>query len=164
MEQLTKREEFQNLCQSWHERNLPDGIYEGIYDGSVWKEFREFFSDTNKNIGIMLNLDWFNPFKHASYSIGAIYAVCLNLPRTERFKEKNVILVGIIPHMKHEPATNTFLEPLVKESQESWYDGFMLECYGCAEKQKIRVALLCVGCDVPACRKLCGFLGKDLKG
>eukprot|EP00112_Aurelia_sp_Birch-Aquarium-sp1_P023214 Seg6828.3 transcript_id=Seg6828.3/GoldUCD/mRNA.D3Y31 product="hypothetical protein" protein_id=Seg6828.3/GoldUCD/D3Y31 len=162
LEQLTKRKDFQKMCQSWRERNLPDGIYEDVYDGSVWKEFREFFSDTNSNIGIMLNLDWFNPYKHASYSIGAIYTVCLNLPRTERFKEKNVILVGIIPHMKHEPATNMFLEPLVKELKEGWHDGFMLECYGCAEKQKIRVALLCVGCDIPACRKLCGFLGKNV--
>ncbi len=76
------------------------------------KSFCEFVCATSNNVGIMLNLDWFIPYKHASYSIGAIYAVCLNLPRTERFKEENVIHLGIIPHMKHEPATNRFLEPL----------------------------------------------------
>ena len=34
----------------------------------------------------MLNVDWFNPFKNTEYSLGAVYAVFLNIPpklRTE---------------------------------------------------------------------------------
>lgn len=63
----------------------------------------------------MLNLDWFQPFKHVKYSVGVLYAVILNLPRDERFKLKNVLLIGVIPDLKHEPSVNSFITPLVNE-------------------------------------------------
>ncbi len=48
--------------------------------------------------GLTINLDWFRPFKHSEYSIGAIYLTIMNLPRNERNKQSNVLfLVGIIP-------------------------------------------------------------------
>lgn len=62
--------------------------------------------------------------------------------------------------MKSEPKTNTFVMPLVQELKESWSEGYMLfsnksplilKCF--------KLALICVGCDIPASRKLCGFLG-----
>ena len=38
----------------------------------------------------------------------------MNLPRSERFKKENIILVGIIPALKKEPSTlSHFLTPLV---------------------------------------------------
>ena len=46
----------------------------------------------------MLNVDWFQTFKHLSnFSAGAIYLVILNLPRHLRFKGKNVILIELYP-------------------------------------------------------------------
>lgn len=45
----------------------------------------------------MLNVDWFKPFKHTVYSVGVIYLVIQNLPRTVRFKPENIIIVGTIP-------------------------------------------------------------------
>ena len=61
-----------------------------------------------------MNVDWFQPFKHTSYSVGAIYVVILNLPRAERFKEENVLLLGLMPGPK-EPKLNlnTYLRPIV---------------------------------------------------
>ncbi len=48
--------------------------------------------------GLMLNIDWFQPFKRRSdYSVGVIYFVVTNLPRSQRFNFENVILGGIIP-------------------------------------------------------------------
>ena len=56
----------------------------------------------------MLNVDWFQPFKQrSSYSVG-IYFVIMNLPRSQRFKFENVILVGIIPSLESEPKLHTF--------------------------------------------------------
>eukprot|EP00111_Clytia_hemisphaerica_P009347 TCONS_00027435-protein len=133
-----------------------------VYDGEMWKRFsdpdeHDFFTKKG-NYGLMLNVDWFNPYKHVKYSIGAIYLVIMNLPRSERFKPKNIILVGLIPSMAKEPANiNSFLEPLVCELKEAWTDGFILKL-GNAFKT-FGLALLCIGCDIPACRKLCGFLG-----
>ena len=67
----------------------------------------------------MLNIDWFQPFKHVTDSIGAIYLSVINLSREERFKTENLLLVGLIPAMEHEPSDlNPFLRPLVNELKE----------------------------------------------
>ncbi|XP_031548964.1 uncharacterized protein LOC116286545 [Actinia tenebrosa] len=114
----------------------------------------------------MLNVDWFQPYKHTNYSCGVIYLVVMNLPREERFKTENVILVGIITG-PNEPKgnINSFLQPLVSELTDLW-DGVILNdrCIpGWAVK--IKVALLAICCDVPAARKCDGFAGHSaLKG
>ena len=36
------------------------------------------------NLGLLLNVDWFHPFQHSSYSVGVVYIVILNLPREAR--------------------------------------------------------------------------------
>ena len=94
-------------------------------------------------------MDFFQPYKHVQYSLGAIYLTILNLPRGIRNKS-NVILVGLIPG-PHEPQhdINTFLEPLVSDLLQFW-SGIELDV-NC--KVKIRCALVCVACDLPAGRK-----------
>ena len=64
----------------------------------------------------MLNVDWMQPFKHTIYSVGVMYLVLMNLPRSERFKRENIILVGVIPG-PCEPKLNinSYLSPLVDE-------------------------------------------------
>ena len=67
-------------------------------------------------IWFMLNVDWFNPFIHGNYCMGAIYLSILNLPRQLRFKEQQAILVGSI-HCPTEPKVvlNSY-SPLVQAS------------------------------------------------
>lgn len=49
---------------------------------------------------LCLMIDFFQPMKHRKdYSVGVLYLVLLNLPRAERFKWENVLVVGIIPAM-----------------------------------------------------------------
>jgi len=45
----------------------------------------------------MLNIDWFQPFDNANYSIRAIYGVICNLSRNERFKPSNILTMALIP-------------------------------------------------------------------
>ena len=75
----------------------------------------------------------------------------MNLPRSERFKKENLLLVGIIS-LGHEPAS--FMRPLVEVS------GYRLNT---AESPKykllFKLALMCVACDIPAARKCCSFKG-----
>ena len=88
----------------------------------------------------------------------------LNLPRQERFLQENVILVGVIPGPK-EPQLhiNSFLSPLVDELQQLW-QGLPMQLHN-GLHVLVRAALLCVGCDIPAARKVCGFVGHQaLKG
>ena len=103
-------------------------------------------------------MDFFQPYKHIKgYSVGAIYAIFLNLPREMRYKRENIILIGLIPGPKEpDHDINTFLNPLVKELNVLW-SGKTMQVAG--YNQIVRCALLCVACDLPAGRKTCGFLG-----
>ena len=88
----------------------------------------------------------------------------LNMPRHKRFLQENIILVGIIPGPK-EPQLhiNTFLRPLVVDLMLLW-QGLPMELSN-GMQVFVRAALICVGCDIPAARKVCGFVGhRALKG
>ena len=96
--------------------------------------------------------------KHVQYSLGAIYTTILNLSRGSRNKEENVILVGLIPGPREpEHDLNSFLEPLTNDLLQFW-EGVDLDIHSYNSKKKIRCALVCVACDLPAGRKVCGFL------
>ena len=47
-----------------------------------------FLIDSN-NTGLLLNVDWFKPFKRSEYKDSAIMMTVLNLQREVRFIEKN---------------------------------------------------------------------------
>jgi hypothetical protein len=140
-------------------------MYADLYDGNIWRDFqvyddKPFLSDPF-TYGFMLNIDWFKPCKHNTYSVGAIYLTIMNLPRTMRFKQENVILVGLIPGPKEpENDINDYLCPLVEELLQLW-EGVEMNVHSFTETVCIRGALLCVACDIPACRKVCGFLGHN---
>ncbi len=51
------------------------------------------------NYGLMLNVDWFQPYKHVSDSIGAIYLSVMNLSREERFKSNSSLDLCLPWHM-----------------------------------------------------------------
>ena len=66
-----------------------------IYDGEIWKNFSDtsgvpYFTPeiADSHFGIMINLDWFQPFESSVYSCGAIYGVICNLPREIGFTKK----------------------------------------------------------------------------
>ena len=165
IKRLLKRPNFVDRCELWRSREVRSvgQILGDIFDGRVWREFQTYkgapFLAAPHNYGIMLNVDWMQPFEHTTYSVGVIYHVLMNLPRHERFKREKVILAGIIPDPSESPRNiNTYLLPLVDELLILWNDGIMVrhsssqiipECF--------RAALLCVACDIPASRKVCGF-------
>lgn len=71
-------------------------VMEDVQDGHIWKEFSNSnFFDSKYNLGLMLNVDWFRPFKRSQYKVAALMLSVLNLPREERFKKKWTILAGI---------------------------------------------------------------------
>ena len=77
-----------------------------VYDGKIWKDFLEYdsrpFLAEPYTYGLILNLDWFQPYKHLTYSVGVIYLSILNLPSHLRYTEANTLLIGILPG-PHEP-------------------------------------------------------------
>lgn len=65
---------------------------------------------------------------------------------------ENIILVGVIPGEPH-IHINTLLDPLVDELLKLW-DGVAMK----SSMVLVRAALICVTCDIPAARKVCGFV------
>ena len=165
-EALCKNPAFESKCEEWREQlnDLTSNVLSDVFDRKIWTTFKrneELFFTKGKNYGLVLNVDWFQPFKHlSSFSVGAIYLVILNFIRHFRFKRKNVILVEIIPNLNKEPLTNNFLSPLVEELDQVWTSGFNIKSVVSNKTELFHLALICVGCDIPASRKICGFLGK----
>ena len=159
LERLLLRPGFARKLEAWRQRKVPNGYMCDIYDGMLWQENSDFFSNP-RSLGFMLNLDWFQPFEHTTDSIGAMYLSIVNLPRQERFRKENIILLGLIPSMEHEPScVNSFLYPIVEEFKKLWIGERFNTAKSTQHKVTYRAMLLCAACDIPAGRKLCGFKG-----
>ena len=102
-----------------------------VYDGKLRSdlqciESRPFLSTLN-NLGLSLNVDWFNPFEETHTPMELFMLLFLSQPRSECFKEENVLLVGMIPGPK-EPKQNIndFLAPFFHDLQVL-YEGISFE-------------------------------------
>ena len=164
LEQFAARPGFFETCEAWRKLNTDESnCLSDVYDGKIWKDWK-FYLDVPGNLLLMLNVDWFRPYKHTVYSVGVIYLVIQNLPRTVRFKPENIIIVGTIPG-PHEPklTINTYLKSMVDELLALW-KGVQIKCDGSVlGTRRIRVALAYISSDIPATRKLCGFYGFNSK-
>ena len=165
IERLVQRKGFLEKCEKWRYRKVLDGYICDVFDGAVWKSFTENDKENflvNRHCYLLtLNVDWFQPFEQqVVYSVGAIYLTLQNLPRDERNKLENVILIGVIPGPSEPKKTiNSFLTPLILELKEAWSNGFIISTG--KSQVCIKLALSCVTCDIPATRKVCGFLGHN---
>ena len=71
-------------------------------------------------------------------------------------------MVGLIPGPSEPPLNvNSYLEPLVKELNQLWDNGINIKVQ--SAHVLVKSALLCVSCNIPASRKVCGFLGHGAK-
>ena len=155
---------FYEKTEHWRKINTQPSILSDVYDGNVWKEFLcpngVPFLSVPYNFALALNIDWFQPFKHSTYSVGAMYIAIQNLPRGERYPNENIILLGIIPgpsEPKHN--INSYLGPFVNELKEMWKGVVMHTASGM--EVFVRAALICTSCDIPAIRKVSGFVGHN---
>ena len=164
LEKLVQREGFGELCEKWRQRKLAENEMADVYDGNLWQSYQtvkgKHLLKSPRNYGMMLNFDFFQPMKHRKdYSVGVFYLVILNLPRVERFKWENVIIVGIVPSLDREPKDlNEFLEPAIRELKGLWI-GVKLKSALSRLPLTFRAAVMCTSSDIPATRKLCGFKG-----
>ena len=82
---------FENLLRHWANRSTFNNLLTDIYDGKIWRTFKEtneldspnFFrlKVADSHLGFMINLDWFQPFDGIVHSTGVIYAAICNLLR-----------------------------------------------------------------------------------
>ena len=163
---LYQRPEFKQQLQKWTNRQIDNGMLADIYDGEIWKNFPDtsgvpyFTPETaDSHLGIMINLDWFQPFDTSVYSCGAIYGVVCNLPREIRFKKENILTLGLLPGPNEVKLhkINHYLSPIVDELLEFW-NGVEIPAAG----KNVRLALICCSNDIPAARKLCGHISASV--
>ena len=165
---LLSKPGYIDVCEHWRRRCTDDNFLGDVYDGQVWKSFNseeyDNFLSTPHSYLLTLNVDWFRPFvRGTSYSTGAMYLTIQNLPRQERYRTENLLLVGILPGPS-EPSLimNSYLAPMVEELLKLW-EGVVIPVQTSHGQMQIRVraALSCVACDIPASRKVCGFLSHN---
>ena len=89
-QKLLLRPGFIDLCETTRSLYSKDNFMEDVYQGNIWKEFLKYngedFLIKPHNYALILNVDWFQPFEHFTYSVGVIYLAILNLPRSVRYK------------------------------------------------------------------------------
>lgn len=155
------RHNFLNICNDCLTTQQIKPLMADITDGRVWNELLHTYSSNSKRnfLGLLVNVDWFQPFKHISYSVGVIYAVIVNLPRAMRYKKENVMIIGIIPGPK-EPnkQINSYLGPFVKELLELQNGIWFPTSSGI---QFITCVLIGLSSDILATRKAGGFVGHN---
>src|SRR5207245_1041916 len=112
------------------------------------------------HLGLMLNLDWFQPFDGTNHSTGVLYAAICNLPRDIRFKRENLLIISILPGPNEVSLhkINHYLAPMVDELESLWSVMTLNRTYEYREGRQIRTALILVSCDIPAARKICGHI------
>ena len=142
------------------------GMLCDVYNGKVWNDFQSYngrpFLSKPGNLAVMMNMDFFQPYRHIQYSMGAIYITIFNLPCGVRNKWESTILVVFIPGPNEPPHDiNSFLEPFVCDLLRLW-DGVELNVAALKCGKLIWCALLCVACDIPVGRKVYGFLGHNV--
>ncbi|GBC46304.2 uncharacterized protein LOC114460739 [Rhizophagus irregularis DAOM 181602=DAOM 197198] len=162
MELTVQRPEFKQQLQKWTNLDVNNGMLADIYDGKIWKTFPDtsdvpFFTPetADSNLGIMINLNWFQPFE----CCGAIYGVICNLQREIRFKKENMLTLGLLPGPSEVKLhkINHYLALIVDDLLEFW-DGIEIS----AAEKNIRLALICCSNDIPAARKLCGHISASV--
>ena len=164
---MFRRQGFETSLRHWANRTEFNNILADIYDGQVWKTFKETDAETSpkffrsdvadSHLGLMLNLDWFQPFDGTSHSTGVLYAAICNLPRDIRFRRENLLILGIMPSLNKVSLhkINYYLAPIIDELESLWAGVTLNRIYEYQEGRRIRAALNFISCDIPAARKIC---------
>lgn len=170
LEAMYCRPGFESYLRHWVNRQQFDNILTDIYDGKVWKTFKESSGQMSDNffrpekadthLGLIINMDWFQPYDGTIYSTGVLYAAICNLPRDIRFKRENLLILGLLPGPNEVSLhkINHYLAPIVDELELLWGGVTLNKTYESQEGKNIRAALILVSCDIPAARKICGHV------
>lgn len=63
LEELVRRPGFEEKCEEWRKRKIPECVLADVYDGQVWQDYQyvngEPFLAQPNNLALMLNVDWF---------------------------------------------------------------------------------------------------------
>ena len=101
IQRIIQQPDLLHTCNTWKDRMLLDSrnILGDVVDGRILQDVMNLVKKPSSHLntfGLLLNFDWFQPYKHVSYSVGVVYAVLINLPRHLRYKLENIIIIGVM--------------------------------------------------------------------
>ena len=94
------------------------------------------------------------------YSTGVIYGAICNLPREIRFRQENMLILGLLPgpNEVRTDKINHYLSPIVNKLLEFWAGTELQKTADYPNGRTIQMAVICCSSDIPAARKLCGHI------
>ena len=150
------------LEQSWNHVPSHDTMY-GLWDSPAWTGFQNGWTSGRHHLTFSIYIDWFNPYGNKIggkvVSCGAIMLVCMNLPPEHRFRLGNMFFAGMTPppYSPNVTAINELTEPIICQLLTFW-PGKVIPTFQHPNGVLVGVAILPVLADLPALRKLCGYL------
>ncbi|GBC44610.2 uncharacterized protein LOC105342819 [Rhizophagus irregularis DAOM 181602=DAOM 197198] len=122
------RLEFEKSLRHWANQSNSDNILSDIYDGRIWKEFKDTNNDDSHSMELIIRE---------------------NLLLLGMLLGPNEVSLHKINH---------YLAPIVNELTSLWEGIILNRTYEHQLGKKIRAALIMVSCDIPAARKICGHV------
>ena len=166
---LLCRPEVEDVLDAPRDRPAP-GHMADVWDSPMLKNLRDddntpFFAKHGDELRLAFSLgaDSFHPLgsleAKQSMSATALYMVLLNLPKDQRFKYKNMYLVGVIPGPSKPSLEqiNHVLSLLVLELLEFWKGVFYARTYRFPDGRLSKGAMIALVCDMLAARQVAGF-------
>ena len=149
---------------TWHaSEKTQDGLMRHPRDSEAWKTFDllhpEFVSDS-RNVRVCLASDGFNPFGNmrTNHNICPVVLIPYNRPPWECMKQTSFILSMIISGKQTAGNDNDiYLQPLIKELKELWFDGVQTFDYSKREMFTLRASLMWTISDFPRLGNLSGW-------
>ncbi len=114
---------------------------------------------TDSNLGIMINLDWFQLFNLTIYSYDAIYDIIYNLLWNIWFNKENILMLRLLSgsfKVKLDKINNYFTS-IIDELLDFW-NRIKLLINKFPNDKKIRLAVICYSNDILVTRTLCGHI------
>lgn len=166
---LLTRPGIEDVLDAAYDKPTTDRMTD-MWDSPVFKNFRDvdetpFFAKHGHEarLAFSLGADSFHPLgaleAKQSMSSTAIYMVLLNFPKEQRFKYRNMFLVGVIPGPSKPSLEqiNHALSHLVLELLEFWKGVFYTRTYKFPGGRLSKGALIPLVADMLAARQVAGF-------
>ncbi|KAG2217956.1 hypothetical protein INT45_001390 [Circinella minor] len=131
-----------------------------IFDGFAFEDQERYFND-EFSVGLALFCDSFAPFDAGrnSVSMQLIHLVVMNLPKDERYKNKNMLQVPIALGPLKPKNIHSFLSPLMEELDQLSKDGMVLRVDDEPDDIMIHAHLLLASGDLPGVSDLVHHTG-----
>ena len=84
------------IDKAWQSHPIKPNTYLDWFDGDRFQEEQDWLTDTDYdlNLGLLMNIDWWQYFKWTEHSMGGFYCSLLNLPRKICQLMHNIFTLG----------------------------------------------------------------------